>query len=177
MLSEFAADAVLGILLPFAITALHYRSGDVQPRTQAQITKNRHTTVFLYRSVAKLSERAGVLGEDAGNEAPGRICNKHGGHEDANEEIAVLYSMKLKDMPIERDIWERFYAQMITALIIIIFPRKRYYIFIILAGEFLKTSRNLTESLLSPGHDLFQMVENICLVLDAHHEMYCLFAV
>jgi hypothetical protein len=29
-----------------------------QPRTQAQITKNRHTTVFLYRSVAKLSERA-----------------------------------------------------------------------------------------------------------------------
>jgi hypothetical protein len=41
----------------------------VQPRTQAQITKNRHTTVFLYRSVAKLSERAGVLGEDAGNEA------------------------------------------------------------------------------------------------------------
>jgi hypothetical protein len=86
--------------------------------------------------VAKLSERAGVLGEDAGNEAPGRICNKHGGHEDANEEIAVLYPMKLKDLPIERDIWERFYAQMITALIIIIFPRKRYYIFIILAGEF-----------------------------------------
>jgi hypothetical protein len=37
-----------------------------QPRTQAQITKNRHTTVFLYRSVAKLSERAGVLGEDQG---------------------------------------------------------------------------------------------------------------
>jgi hypothetical protein len=37
----------------------------IQPRTQAQITKNRHTTVFLYRSVAKLSERAGVLGEDA----------------------------------------------------------------------------------------------------------------
>ena len=36
-----------------------------QPRTQAQITKNRHTTVFVYRSVvAKLSERAGVLGED-----------------------------------------------------------------------------------------------------------------
>ena len=29
-----------------------------QPRTQAQITKNRHTTVFLYRSVAKLSERS-----------------------------------------------------------------------------------------------------------------------
>ena len=53
----------------------------MQPRTQAQITKNRHTTVFLYRSVAKLSERAGVLGEDAGNEAPGRICNKHGGHQ------------------------------------------------------------------------------------------------
>ena len=69
-----------------------------QPRTQAHITKNRHTAVFLYRSVAKLSERAGVLGEDAGNEAPGRICNKHGGHEDANEEIAVLYSMKLKDL-------------------------------------------------------------------------------
>ena len=44
--------------------------------------------------------------------------------------------MKLKGLPIERDIWERFYAQMITALIIIIFPRKRYYIFIILAGEF-----------------------------------------
>ena len=62
-----------------------------QPRTQAQITKNRHTTVLLYRSVAKLSERAGVLGEDAENEAPGRICNKHGGHEDANEEIAVLF--------------------------------------------------------------------------------------
>jgi hypothetical protein len=37
----------------------------VQPRTQAQITKNRHTTVLLYRSVATLSERAGVLGEDA----------------------------------------------------------------------------------------------------------------
>jgi hypothetical protein len=42
-----------------------------QPRTQAQITKNRHTkkneytTVFLYRPVAKLSERAGMLGEDA----------------------------------------------------------------------------------------------------------------
>jgi hypothetical protein len=36
-----------------------------QPRTQAQIIKNRHTTVLLYRSVAKLSERAGVLGEDA----------------------------------------------------------------------------------------------------------------
>jgi hypothetical protein len=35
---------------------------NLQPRTQAQITKNRHTTVFLYRSVAKLSERAGVLG-------------------------------------------------------------------------------------------------------------------
>ena len=34
-----------------------------QPRTQAQITKNRHTTVLLYRSVAKLSERAGVLGD------------------------------------------------------------------------------------------------------------------
>jgi hypothetical protein len=38
-----------------------------QPRTQAQITKNMHTTVFLYRSVAKLSERAGVLGEDDQN--------------------------------------------------------------------------------------------------------------
>ena len=36
-----------------------------QPRTQAQITKNRHTTVFLYRSVAKMSKRAGVLGEDS----------------------------------------------------------------------------------------------------------------
>jgi hypothetical protein len=46
---------------------------NTQPRTQAQITKNRHTTVFLYRSVAKLSERAGVLGEDAENEAPGRL--------------------------------------------------------------------------------------------------------
>ena len=52
---------------------------DYQPRTQAQITKNRHTTVLLYRSVAKLSERAGVLGEDAAKEAPGRICIKHGG--------------------------------------------------------------------------------------------------
>ena len=40
-------------------------NGLSQPRTQAQITKNRHTTVLLYRSVAKLSERAGVLGEDA----------------------------------------------------------------------------------------------------------------
>ena len=30
--------------------------------------------------------------EDAGNEAPGRICNKHGGHEDANEEIGVLFA-------------------------------------------------------------------------------------
>jgi hypothetical protein len=38
-----------------------------------------------------MSERAGVVGQDTGNEAPGRICNKHGGHEDANEEIAVLY--------------------------------------------------------------------------------------
>jgi hypothetical protein len=41
-----------------------------------QITKNRHSTVFLYRPVAKLSKFAGVLGEDTG------ICNKHGGHED-----------------------------------------------------------------------------------------------
>jgi hypothetical protein len=32
-----------------------------------------------------------VLGEDAGSEAPGRICNKHGGHENAKKEIAVLY--------------------------------------------------------------------------------------
>ena len=56
-----------------------------QPRTQAQITKNRHTkkneyaTVFLYRSVAKMSERAGVLGEDAGNEASrsGCVLPKH----------------------------------------------------------------------------------------------------
>ena len=39
--------------------------GHVQPRTQAQKTKNRHTTVFLYRSVANLGERAGVLGEDS----------------------------------------------------------------------------------------------------------------
>jgi hypothetical protein len=31
-------------------------------------------------------------GQDAGNEAPGRICNKHGGYEDANEEIAVLFA-------------------------------------------------------------------------------------
>ncbi len=30
-----------------------------QPRTQAQKTKSRHTTVFLYRSVAKLGECAG----------------------------------------------------------------------------------------------------------------------
>ena len=44
-------------------------SVNIQPRTQAQITKNRHTTVLLYRSVAKLSERAGVLGEDAAKEA------------------------------------------------------------------------------------------------------------
>jgi hypothetical protein len=33
-----------------------------QPRTQAQITKNRHTTVLLHRSVAKLSERGGAWG-------------------------------------------------------------------------------------------------------------------
>ena len=38
------------------------------PRTQAQMAKNKHTTVFLYRSVAKLSERAGVLGVDATGE-------------------------------------------------------------------------------------------------------------
>ena len=79
--------------------------------------------------------------------------------------------MKLKGLPIEQDIWERFYAQMITALIIIIFPRKRYYIFIILAGEFPQDLSKFNRK--SPGHDLFQMVENICLVLDAHHEMYC----
>jgi hypothetical protein len=50
-----------------------------QPRTQAHITKNRHSTVFLYRSVVKLSERAGVLGVDAGNEASrsGCILPKH----------------------------------------------------------------------------------------------------
>jgi hypothetical protein len=63
----------------------------------------------------------------------------------------------------------------ITALIIIIFPRKRYYIFIILAGEFpqdlLKFNRK------SPGHDLVEIDENICPLLDAHHEMHCLFAV
>ena len=40
--------------------AREYESSHDQPRTQAQITKNRHTTVLLYRSVAKLSERAGV---------------------------------------------------------------------------------------------------------------------
>jgi hypothetical protein len=27
------------------------------------------------------------------------------------------------------------------------------------------------------NNDLFQMVENICVALDAHHEIYCLFAV
>jgi hypothetical protein len=34
----------------------------------------------------------------------------------ANEEIAEMLSMKLKGLSIERYIWERFYAQMITAL-------------------------------------------------------------
>ncbi len=38
----------------------------------------------------------------------------------------LLFSMKLKGLSIERYIWERFCAQMITALIINIFPRKRY---------------------------------------------------
>ena len=47
----------------------------IQPRTKAQITKNRHTTVLLYRSVARLSEHAGVLGRTQWvSEAPGRIC-------------------------------------------------------------------------------------------------------
>ena len=54
--------------------ACERKGGTAQPRTQAQITKNRHTTVLLYRSVAKLSERAGVLGEDAGNEASLTRC-------------------------------------------------------------------------------------------------------
>ena len=33
-----------------------WTAGLMQPRTQAQITKNRHTTVLLYRSVAKLMQ-------------------------------------------------------------------------------------------------------------------------
>ena len=49
----------------FSTTVRTHFYGVRQPRTQAQMTKNRHTAVFLYRSVAKLSERAGVLGEDA----------------------------------------------------------------------------------------------------------------
>jgi hypothetical protein len=32
-----------------------------QPRTQAQITKNRNTTLFLYRPVAKMSKRAVIV--------------------------------------------------------------------------------------------------------------------
>ena len=52
-------------MVPYINSQLPYRMRVFQPRTQAQITKNRHTTVLLYRSVAKLSERAGVLGEDA----------------------------------------------------------------------------------------------------------------
>ena len=68
------------LVISNAVSGREKKLGQEQPRTQAHITKNRHTTVFLYRSVAKLSQRAGVLGEDAGNEAPGRICNKHGGH-------------------------------------------------------------------------------------------------
>jgi hypothetical protein len=77
--------------------------------------------VLLYRSVAKLSERAGVLGEDAGNEAPGRICNKHGGgHEDANEEIAVLFAhraLHLGKILCPNDHY-----------VVMTFPRKRYYL-------------------------------------------------
>ena len=92
-----------------------------QPRTQAQITKNRHTTVLLYRSVAKLSERAGVLGEDAGNEAPGRICNKHGGHEDANEEIAVLFAHRALHLG-------KILCPNDHCVVIRTFPRKRYYL-------------------------------------------------
>ena len=94
-----------------------------QPRTQVQITKNRHTTVLLYRSVAKLSERAGMLGEDqgAGNEAPGRICNKHGGHEDANEEIAVLFAHRALHLG-------KILCPNDHCVVIRTFPRKRYYL-------------------------------------------------
>ena len=92
-----------------------------QPRTQAQITKNRHTTVLLYRSVAKLSERAEVLGEDAGNEAPGRICNKHGGHEDANEEITVLFAHRALHLG-------KILCPNDHCVVIRTFPRKRYYL-------------------------------------------------
>jgi hypothetical protein len=92
-----------------------------QPRTQAQITKNRHTTVLLYRSVAKLSERAGVLGEDAGNEAPGRICNKHGGHEDANEELAVLFAHRALHLG-------KILCPNDHCVVIRTFPRIRYYL-------------------------------------------------
>ena len=42
------------------------QAGSRQPRTQAQIPENRHTMVLLYRSVPKLNELAGVLGEDSG---------------------------------------------------------------------------------------------------------------
>jgi hypothetical protein len=92
-----------------------------QPRTQAQITKTRHTTVLLYRSGAKLSERAGVLGEDAGNEAPGRICNKHGGHEEANEEIAVLFAHRALHLG-------KILCPNDHCVVIRTFPRKRYYL-------------------------------------------------
>jgi hypothetical protein len=92
-----------------------------QPRTQAQVTKNMHTTVLLYRSVAKLGERAGVLGEDAGNEAPGRICNKHGGHEDAKEEIAVLFAHRALHLG-------KILCPNDHCVVIRTFPRKRYYL-------------------------------------------------
>jgi hypothetical protein len=67
---KFCLEAQLKLLPSIAQNA-GYQVGKIdicdalQPRTQAQITKTRHTTVFLYRSVAKLSEHAGVLGEDA----------------------------------------------------------------------------------------------------------------
>jgi hypothetical protein len=81
----------------------------VQPRTQAQITKNRHTTVLLYRSVAKLSERAGVLGE---TQETKRLAEYVTNMADMRKQMRKL----LYYLPIERYIWERFYAQMITAL-------------------------------------------------------------
>ena len=80
--------------------------------------------MLLCRSVAKLSERAGVLGEDAGNKAPGRICNKHGGHEDANEEIAVLFAHRaLHNLHLGKILCPNDHCVVIRT-----FPRKRYYL-------------------------------------------------
>ena len=56
---------------------MHWAHGQRQPRsllpTKAQITKNRHTTVFLYRSVVKLSKRAGVNPVESSPSTPARL--------------------------------------------------------------------------------------------------------